>query len=104
MIQLLVHHKIVRKLFHLILTSFFILVTAKQIEKADILYYCKVYYEEKATFENEWEIMFTVVKHLNALQQVRILHMLICCVYLYYFSISNDVILMLRKVRKLILS
>ena len=74
----------VRKLYHIILTSYFILAATKLTE--NILYYCKVYYEEKATSENEWKIMFTVVKHLNALQQVTIYHVLIYCVYLYHFS------------------
>ena len=46
-----------------------ILVAAKQ---TDILYHCKVYNEEKDVLE--WEIMFTVVKHLDALHQVIIYH------------------------------
>ena len=75
----------VRKLYHIILTSYFILVATKLTE--NILYYCKVYYEEKATLEYEWKVMFTVVKHLNVLQQVTIYHVLIYYIYLYYFSI-----------------
>ena len=62
-----------KKMFlYIILTSFCyvcILVASKQ---TDILYYCKMYYEEKAVLE--WKIMFTVVKHLDALQQVTIYH------------------------------
>ena len=45
-----------------------ILATVKPAEKAGI---CKVYYEEKALLE--WQVMFTVVKNLDALQQVIIL-------------------------------
>ena len=48
----------------------FILAANKLTE--NILYYCKVYYEEKATLEYEWKVMFTVVKHLDVLQQVTI--------------------------------
>ena len=47
-----------------------ILAATKLSEKTVILYYCKVYYEENAILEYKWQIMFTVVKHLNALQQV----------------------------------
>ena len=71
--------------YHIILTSYFILAATKLTK--NILYYCKVYYEEKVTLEYEWKVMFTVVKHLNVLQQVTIYHVLIYCVYLYYFSI-----------------
>ena len=46
------------------------LAATKPTEKADILYYCKVYYEETDDLEYKWQIMFTVVKCLNALQQV----------------------------------
>ena len=74
MIQLLVHHKIVRKCYHIILTSYFILAATKLTEKTGILYYCKMYYEEKVTSEYEWKIMFTVVKHLNVLQEVTTYH------------------------------
>ena len=77
----------VRTCYHIILTSYFILAATKPTEKAGILYYCKVYYQEKATLEYEWKVMFTVVKDLNTLQQVTIYHVLIYCVYLYYFSI-----------------
>ena len=52
------------------LNSYFILVATKPTEKAGIYCYCKIYYEEKATLEYEWKIMFTVVKDLDALQQV----------------------------------
>ena len=45
-----------------------ILPTAKPAKRADISFFCKVYYEEKAMLE--WEVMFTVVKNLNALQRV----------------------------------
>ena len=51
------------------LNSYFILVATKPTEKAGIFYYCKIY-EEKATLEYKWKIMFTVVKDLDALQQV----------------------------------
>ena len=72
MIRLLVHHKIVRKCYHIILTSYFVLATTKLTE--NILYYCKMYYEEKVTLEYEWQIMFTVVKHLNVLKEVTTYH------------------------------
>ena len=52
------------------LNSYFILVATKPTEKAGIYYHCKMYYEEKATLEYEWKIMFTVVKDLDALEQV----------------------------------
>ena len=39
--------------------------TAKPADKVGI---CKVYYEVKANLE--WQVMFTVVKNLDALQQV----------------------------------
>ena len=45
-----------------------ILAEAKPAKRADISFFCKVYYEEKAMLE--WEVMFTVVKNLDALHQV----------------------------------
>ena len=51
-----------------------ILAATRPSEKAGFLYYCKVYYEESAILEYKWQIMFTVVKHLNVLQQVTIYH------------------------------
>ena len=34
---------------------------------SSLQYFCKVYYEEKAMLE--WQVMFVVVKNLDALQQ-----------------------------------
>ena len=45
-----------------------ILAAVRPAKKADISFFYKDYYEEKATLE--WQIMFTVVKNLDALQQV----------------------------------
>ena len=45
-----------------------ILAAVRPAIKAGISFFCKVYYEEKAKFE--WEVMFTVVKNLDALHQV----------------------------------
>ena len=58
------------------------LVAAKLTEEADLCS-CKVYFEEKAMLE--WQVMFTVVKNLDALQQVIISY----CLFtkFYYFSI-----------------
>ena len=45
-----------------------ILAAVRPDKKANISFFCKVYYEEKDMLE--WEVMFTVVKNLNALHQV----------------------------------
>ena len=45
-----------------------ILAAVRPPIKADISFFCKVYYEEKDMLE--WQVMFTVVKNLDALQQV----------------------------------
>ena len=47
----------------------YILAAIKPAKKADIGFFCKVYYEEKDMLE--WQVMFTVVKNLNTLQQVK---------------------------------
>ena len=67
--------------------------TAKPADKVGI---CKVYYEEKAILE--WQVMFTVVKNLDALQQVIISYFIDLHV-LFYYSILKNIIVMLRKSR-----
>ena len=54
----------------LLFNYYFMYISAcsKSTKKADILYFCKVYYEIKAVLQ--WQVMLTVVKHLNALLQV----------------------------------
>ena len=55
--------------------SCIIVAAAKSVE--NIRYFCKVYYEEKAKLQ--WQVMFTVVKDLNALREV-LCHILHVCV------------------------
>ena len=57
--------------------------TAAKLTKEGDLCSFKVYIEEKATLE--WQVMFTVVKNIEALQQVIISNCLFIKYY-YYFS------------------
>ena len=64
-------------------------------------YFCKVFYEEKANLQ--WQVMFTVVKNVEALREVlcHILYAYTIICYTTYCSILKDVILVLMKIRGL---
>ena len=69
----------------------------KSTKKADILYFCKVYYEIKAVLQ--WQVILTVVRRLNALLQVMLSCVNTLNILCSNFSTWNQNIPVLKKVR-----